>query len=71
LKIEGSIFNGREPDDIRTNFDYRGRSLDSYAARLTVNPNENWSLSGSYAYLKSPEQLSPLDPVHRVLGSAM
>jgi hypothetical protein len=71
LKIEGSIFNGREPDDIRTNFDYRGRSLDSYAARLTVNPNENWSLSGSYAYLKSPEQLSPLDPVHRVVGSAM
>jgi hypothetical protein len=71
LKIESSIFNGREPDDIRTNFDYRGRSLDSYAARLTVNPDEHWSLSGSYAYLKSPEQLSPMDPVHRVVGSAM
>ncbi|HEY0779308.1 MAG TPA: HAD family phosphatase, partial [Gemmatirosa sp.] len=30
VKLEGSVFNGREPDDVRTNFDYRGRSLDSY-----------------------------------------
>ncbi|HEV2641193.1 MAG TPA: hypothetical protein VGT98_00725, partial [Candidatus Elarobacter sp.] len=33
VKLEGSIFNGREPDAIRTNFDYKGRSLDSYAGR--------------------------------------
>jgi hypothetical protein len=71
LKLEGSIFNGREPDDVRTNFDFKGRSLDSYAARLTVNPNANLSLSGSYAYLKSPEQLDPLESVHRIVASAM
>lgn len=71
LKIEGSIFNGREPDEIRTNFDYKGRSLDSYAGRITANPTDNWSLSGSYAYLKSPEQLNPEQSVHRVVASAL
>jgi hypothetical protein len=71
IKLEGSIFNGREPDEIRTNFDYRGRSLDSYAGRLTVNPDEHWSLSGSYAYLASPEQLDPSRSVHRIAASAM
>ncbi len=70
-KIEGSIFNGREPDEIRTNFDYKGRRLDSYAGRITLNPNEHWSLSGSYAYLNSPEQLDAAQSVHRVVASAM
>ena len=71
VKLEGSIFNGREPDEIRTNFDYKGRSFDSYAGRLTVNPNPNWSLEGSYAYLKSPEQLRPELSQHRVTASAL
>lgn len=70
LKLEGSIFNGREPDEIRTNFDYKGRSLDSYAGRLTVNPNANVSLSGSYAYLKSPEALHPEISQHRITAAA-
>src|SRR2546426_11636353 len=38
VKLEASWFNGREPDENRTNFDYTGRRLDSYSARLTVNP---------------------------------
>ena len=71
VKLEASIFNGREPDEIRTNFDYKGRSLDSYAGRLTVNPNENWSLSASYAYLKSPEQLNPTQSLHRIVAAAL
>ena len=71
VRLEGSIFNGREPDQIRTNFDFKGRSLDSYAGRLTVNPSESWSLSGSYAYLKSPEQLRPEESVHRISASAL
>jgi len=71
VRLEGSIFNGREPDEVRTNFDYKGRSLDSYAGRLTVNPNPNWSLSGSYAYLKSPEQLNPTESVHRMVASVL
>lgn len=71
MKVEGSIFNGREPDEIRANFDYKGRRLDSYAGRLTVNPNANWSLSGSYAYLNSPEKLDPVRSVHRGVASVM
>lgn len=71
VRLEGSIFNGREPDEIRTNFDYKGRSLDSYAGRVTVNPTEHWSLSGSYAYLKSPEQLHPEESLHRISASVL
>lgn len=71
VKLEGSIFNGREPDEIRTNFDYKGRRLDSYAGRIAINPSANWSLSGSYAYLDSPEQLDPAQSLRRVVGSVM
>jgi hypothetical protein len=71
LQLEGSIFNGREPDENRTNFDYEGRSLDSYAGRLTWNPSSHWSLSGSYAYLKSPEAILPDESLHRINASIM
>ncbi|MEP6990815.1 MAG: hypothetical protein ABJA80_07805 [bacterium] len=71
LRLEGSIFNGREPDENRTNFDYAGRSLDSYAGRLSWNPSAHWSLSTSYAYLKSPESLQPDESVHRINASIM
>ena len=66
VKLEGSLFNGREPDEDRYNFDYAGRSLDSYAGRLTANPSPNWSLSASYAYLASPEELRPDESQRRV-----
>ncbi len=71
VKLEGSIFNGREPDEIRTNFDYRGRSLDSYSGRLTLNPSDNWSLQGSYGYIKSPEGLNPERSLHRLTASVL
>ena len=61
VKLEGSLFNGREPDEVRTNFDYRGRQLDSWAARLTLLPARDWALSGWYAYYESPEALFPAD----------
>ena len=71
VRLEASIFNGREPDETRTNFDYKGRSLDSYAGRITVNPTASWSISGSYAYLRSPEQLHPDEALHRVSASVL
>lgn len=71
LRLEGSIFNGREPDENRTNFDYKGRSLDSYAGRLTWNPSSHWSLSGSYAYITSPEAIRPDESLHRINASIM
>ena len=70
-KLEASIFNGREPDERRTNFDYAGRRLDSYSARLTVNPDRRWSLSAWYAYLRSPEGLHPDESLHRLGAAAL
>src|SRR6058998_3019965 len=70
-KLEGSWFNGREPDEHRTGFDYSGRRLDSYSARLTVNPDPRWSVSAWYGYLKSPEVLHPDESLHRYGAAAL
>jgi hypothetical protein len=70
VKLEGSIFNGREPDEDRTDFDFRGRRLDSYAGRAIVNPGRGVSVSVWYGYLKSPEALEPGTSLHR-LGAAL
>jgi len=67
-KIEGSWFNGREPDEDRYDFDLRG--FDSYAGRLSVNPTPRWSLQASYGYLASPEALHPEESVQRYTTSA-
>ena len=71
VRIEGSLFNGREPDENRTNFDYRGRSLDSYAGRVTWNPTGQWSVTGSFAYLRSPEAAHSEESLHRVSASVL
>ena len=65
MRLEGSWFNGREPDENRTDFDYTGRRLDSFSGRATVNPGPRWSLSAWYAYLRSPEGLHPDESLHR------
>ena len=68
-KLEGSIFNGREPDENRWDFDFR--RLDSYSGRLTVNPTPRWSLTGWYGFLDSPEGLRPDESTHRYGASAV
>jgi hypothetical protein len=69
LKIEGSIFTGREPDEDRYDFD-RPR-FDSYSGRLSWNPTRNLALQVSYGYIKSPEELDPNTNVHRTTASAI
>jgi hypothetical protein len=56
-KLEVSRFNGREPDQHR--YDIDTPNLDSTAARVSWNPNQNLSLQASWADQKSPEQLQP------------
>jgi hypothetical protein len=63
FKLEGSVFNGREPDENRWNLDLR--RLDAYSGRLTVNPTGRLSIAGWYGYLPSPEALHPDESVHR------
>lgn len=71
VKVEFSQFNGREPDDVRTNFDFQGARLDSYAARVTVNPSSDWSLTASAGRLADAEKAHPGVAVRRVSASAL
>ena len=68
FKIEGSVFNGREPDQFRWDFD-RPR-LNSYSARISLNPTPDWALQVSYGFIKSPEQLEPAVDQRRITASA-
>ncbi|HEY5721683.1 MAG TPA: hypothetical protein VIT45_05125 [Allosphingosinicella sp.] len=69
FKIEASRFNGREPDQHR--YDIETGPLDSTALRLSWNPIDALSLQGSWARLKSPEQLEPGENQTRWSASAI
>lgn len=68
-KLEGSVFNGREPNEERWGFD-RIR-FDSYSGRFTAHLDSSWVVSAGYGFLKSPEALNPLESVHRVTASVL
>ena len=57
--IEGSVFNGREPDEDRWDFDF-GR-LDSFAGRVWIRPSATVELQFSRGLLRDPELLAPGD----------
>jgi hypothetical protein len=63
LKLEGSAFRGREPDQHRANLE--SPSLDSYSFRISYQPDPGLSVQGSFGHLKSPEQLAPDVDVNR------
>ncbi len=69
IKIEGSVFTGREPDEDRYDFD-RPR-FDSYSGRISWNPTPNLALQISHGYIKSPEALEPDVKQHRTTASAI
>ncbi len=52
-KAEASVFNGREPDENRYDFDFA--PLDSYSGRLSFLPTENWALQVSAGHLAEAE----------------
>jgi hypothetical protein len=55
--VEGSLFNGREPDEHRWDFDFG--PLDSYSGRVWFRPTEDWEIQASTAHLEHPEELEP------------
>jgi hypothetical protein len=67
IKLEGSIFNGREPDENRYNFD--AHKWNSRSARLSIAPNDNWSLQVSHGFLRSPEGQEPNTDIRRTTAS--
>src|SRR5262245_47145736 len=69
VKIEGSLFRGREPDENR--YDIETGRLDSASVRLSWNPGRNWALQVSRGHIKSPEQLHPDEDVDRTTASAL
>jgi hypothetical protein len=69
VKLEASTFTGREPNEIRTNFD--PLHLDSYSGRVSWNPSDNVAVEISYAFIKSPEALDPSTDQHRIVASLL
>ena len=70
-KAETSVFNGREPDEHRTNFDFG--ALDSWSGRVWFLPTKRWALQLSTGELTEAEPShdggARLD-VHRTTASA-
>ncbi|HST52457.1 MAG TPA: hypothetical protein VLJ61_10650 [Pyrinomonadaceae bacterium] len=67
FKLEGSLFNGREPDENRYDFD--SHKWDSRSARLSFMPNRNWAAQISYGLLRSPEAQEPDADIRRATAS--
>jgi hypothetical protein len=67
FKLEGSVFNGREPDENRYDFD--SHRWNSRSARLWFMPNRNWAAQVSYGFLRSPEAQEPDADIRRATAS--
>jgi hypothetical protein len=67
FKVEGSLFNGREPDQNRYDFD--AHKWNSRSARVWFMPNHNWAMQVSYGLLRSPENQTPDLDIRRATAS--
>ena len=57
FKIEGSAFNGREPNEKR--YTIQPAALDSWSFRTSIAPSRNWTAQYSYGRLMHPEAAEP------------
>jgi hypothetical protein len=69
VKLEGSVFTGREPDQNRGGIE--SPQMDSWSVRASWNPSPDWSFQVSRGHLNSPEQLEPEVDTDRTTASAM
>lgn len=69
IKLEGSVFTGREPDEYRYNFD--AMRFDSYSLRLSYNPSKQWALQVSNGWIHSPESAQAQQNVDRFTASGI
>lgn len=67
VRVEGSGFHGREPDEYR--WDLNPGKIDSWSTRLTVIAGRDWSFQYSIGDLHSPEAIAPGDDVRRMTAS--
>ncbi len=68
-QVEGSTFNGHEPDENR--FAPDPISLNSASGRVTYNPSRDLSFNAAFGYLKAPEKLEPGVDQHRLTFSGL
>ena len=68
LRLEGSAFNGREPDENRATLDFG--ALDSFSGRLSFDFLRSWTAQYSYVHLVHPEALEPTN-INRQTASVM
>ena len=71
VKLEGSLFNPREPDENHLLVDYREARLDSYAGRLSWAATPRVVASAWWAYLNSHDRLDPTMRMHRYGASVI
>ncbi len=57
IKLEGSAFNGREPNEQR--WSIQPGALDSWSGRASVAPTANWTAQYSIGRLERPEAAEP------------
>lgn len=69
VKVEGSVFTGREPDENR--FDFDRPTFDSYSLRILCNPTPALALQVSQALIVSPEALHPSENITRSTASVI
>jgi hypothetical protein len=69
IKLEGSSFNGSEPNENRLAFDKP--RFNSYSTRLSINPCKSLAIQTSYGYLFSPELHEPGGDVERYSASIL
>ncbi len=67
LRLEGSRFNGRAPDEKRG--DIERNRLDSWSMRGTWQPTPQWSMQASYGDLQGAEASHPHEAVQRLSAS--
>ena len=68
IVIETSVFNGREPDENRWDFDFG--KLDSFSGRVWYRPTDEWEFQASSGRLKSPEELEPGNVVRSTVSAS-
>ena len=69
MKVEGSVFTGREPDENR--FVPDRPKFDSYSYRISVNPLSIVAMQFSQGWLKEPEESHPGEDVLRTTASIL
>ena len=64
VKIQGSAFNGHEPNEERWSIQLA--PLDSWSFRVTDAPTRNLTAQYSYGYLQHPEALDPSNELRQI-----